>query len=544
MYLMATCAYKTTYVEKNGEPEKPYECTEEALAGQDRCHFHNRKYSLANSDLVMDKFWKHIKYTIYNNDQSKALMCVGFHIPGELNFDLLTPEILIYTEEKKKSDPNFNPKKFIDSAYFTRAEFHQKVTFKDFKFHGYANFHYARFHKHAIFSNTKFLVEANFSNAHFMDNAYFTGTPRRSTDGESKFTTFEDNVIFYHAIFEKPAFFSGVEFKGYKTNFTHIDFKDDVDFDPSAYEKPMFPVKGYQELPIKFDDTTFRKRVRFLGEPASPLFLGSISLKSVDLTNAVFHNVSWIKTGIVWKRNAILDELRLPYIKSPNFDDVSGIYNQLRKNYEANLFYDDASDFYVGNMEIIRKKLSRSNIWKKEKVWEKTRTDKRWRWERKLWRQDEDPRRWTDGEWKSEEAKWIWEEKQKRSLDKQGIRDRFKAGVYWMYRLLNQYGESTFVPLLVWTPLIITIFAGLRYYDSCVVFQNPQISQAIPIPEKYIGCDFPGEFVNSLFAYFQFPLEEGWDRFLDTIERIVSAPILAIAIKSFALTKRFETAIR
>ena len=107
-----------------------------------------------------------------------------------------------------------------------------------------------------------------------------------------------------------------------------------------------------------------------------------------------------------------------------------------------------------------------------------------------------------------------------------------------MYKLLNQYGESTFVPLLVWTPLIITIFAGLRYNDACFVYQN------IPSLEKFIECDFPRELINSLFAYFQFPLEEGWDHFLDTIERIVSAPILAVAIKSFALTKRFETAIR
>jgi hypothetical protein len=51
-----------------------------------------------------------------------------------------------------------------------------------------------------------------------------------------------------------------------------------------------------------------------------------------------------------------------------------------------------------------------------------------------------------------------------------------------------------------------------------------------------IECNIMQDFVDSLFAYFQFPFEGGYDDFLDTLERIVSAPILALAIKSFALT--------
>ena len=44
------------------------------------------------------------------------------------------------------------------------------------------------------------------------------------------------------------------------------------------------------------------------------------------------------KNRFTWKRNAIIDELRLRHMKNPNFKEISGIYNQLRKNYEANLF--------------------------------------------------------------------------------------------------------------------------------------------------------------------------------------------------------------
>ena len=566
---MTKCEYQTDYVEKNDpnmkEKKRLYECKLPAVGtdiitepfsfssdssllnkktkvnklycddikAKSFCHFHNRDYALNNEEKVMQKFCDHIKSITYDKTEETIsspansvkrfgfpidpVMCIGFHIPGELNFD---------------------GKKFTNPIYFTRAEFYKKVTFKDFTFYGYANFHYARFHNKAIFSNTCFNAEANFSNCSFQKDAYFTGTPEKgSGEPDSKpeiRTTFNDDVNFYHSTFHENAFFSGAKFinkkesKDYSVNFTHINFKGEADFDSSAYDTSIFPslkdedkgkpskvIKDDRPPPVKFDDTTFRERVRFMGETSHPLYLGLVSLKGVDLTNALFHNVEWLKIGFIWKRNAIFDELRLHHMVDRNYHEVSGIYNQLRKNYEANLYYDDASDFYVGNMETIKMKLSKSEIRK-----------------RKL-----DPAGKPVLDHKDKPVK-MW------SIRKQGIRDRFKAGVYWMYRLLNQYGESTFVPLLVWTPLIITIFAGLRYYDTCFVYQNPQISQVIPVPEKYIECDFPREFVNSLFAYFQFPLDEGWDRFLDTIERIVSAPILAIAIKSFALTKRFETAIR
>jgi hypothetical protein len=56
-------------------------------------------------------------------------------------------------------------------------------------------------------------------------------------------------------------------------------------------------------------------------------------------------------------------------------------------------------------------------------------------------------------------------------------------------------------------------------------------------------CDLPQNLIDSFFAYFQFPLEND-NETLVSVERVISAPILALAIKSFALTKRFETAIR
>jgi hypothetical protein len=42
-----------------------------------------------------------------------------------------------------------------------------------------------------------------------------------------------------------------------------------------------------------------------------------------------------------------------------NYQDVSRIYNQLRKNYESKLLFNEASNFFVGEMEAIRRSLLR-----------------------------------------------------------------------------------------------------------------------------------------------------------------------------------------
>jgi hypothetical protein len=46
--------------------------------------------------------------------------------------------------------------------------------------------------------------------------------------------------------------------------------------------------------------------------------------------------------------------------------------------------------------------------------------------------------------------------------------------------------------------------------------------------------------VDSAAAYFQFPRGDPPTN-LDIVERVISLPILGMAIKSFALTKRFES---
>ncbi len=91
--------------------------------------------------------------------------------------------------------------------------------------------------------------------------------------------------------------------------------------------------------------------------------------------------------------------------KNGNYEEVSKIYNQLRKNYESKLLFNVASNFFIGEMEAIRKSLSNGTA-----------------------------------------------------------RQKLSSIPYSLYKLLALYGESYFLPLIVWTPATILVFLLLRHY--------------------------------------------------------------------------------
>ena len=100
--------------------------------------------------------------------------------------------------------------------------------------------------------------------------------------------------------------------------------------------------------------------MRFIGVPENNqlLDLGLVSFKGVDLSNVEFHNVRWLKPKrSFFPRYMIIDEALLGKSKNTNYEEVSKIYNQLRKNYESNLLFNEASNFFIGEMEAIRKSL-------------------------------------------------------------------------------------------------------------------------------------------------------------------------------------------
>ena len=512
---MTECGYSHEYnVDK--DEKVLYKCPRKSVDGIKgaRCEFHNKIYAddKNNHSSIMNNLRSLIK-----NNSDPSLECIGFYIPETLDI----PEILgdINTEERMDDEKNGKKKiEFSKPVYFSFAKFNGKANFRDVIFHGNAGFSYTKFNKEAIFSNAQFEREAGFSNAVFSNKAYFNGKSKRERNASTRMK-FKGYVNFFNATFKDKVDFSGCKLEGCegypdsKASFTHINFEGDVLFSCAMYSSSIFPpndekkedmksdekkdteherdillyrmIKGKKSPIIKFDDTVFLGKARFGGDVTTPLQLGLVSFKGVDLTNITFGSVQWLKKGRFWRRNAIVDE----FIRNENdkkeflaketkstrginagfFDEISGIYNQLRKNYEARLSFREASDFYIGDMEMTRRKLSEHS---------------------------------------------------------HNAGEKFTGIVYGMHKYLNLYGESTFIPLAIWSPIFIALFALIRFYEG-------------DWDVNTLGQNF----IESLFAYFQFPLPTDNSDWV-SVERIVSAPILAIAIKSFALTKRFETAIR
>ena len=135
-------------------------------------------------------------------------------------------------------------------------------------------------------------------------------------------------------------------------------------FDPSKHgnhglrENHHFQKKT--EIPIRFNYSTFKKRVRLAGRSNSKINLESISWLGVDLTNFEFYNTKWQKADFPTYRKMIVNEKLLE--ENKNFDEVTQIYNQLRKNFESKLLFNDSSDFFIGELESVRKALVKGTI--------------------------------------------------------------------------------------------------------------------------------------------------------------------------------------
>jgi len=247
---------------------------------------------------------------------------------------------------------------------------------------------------------------------------------------------------------------------------TEKDYTKSLNFvlERSNNKKQLYFINDFtvspNNIPLGFDYSTFRKRVRFIGSPNNPISLTGVSFKGIDLSNFEFHNVGWIEKREVFKqRKIVIDELFDR--RFGNFEEISKIYNQLRKNYESKLLFNEASNFFVGEMEAIRK------------------------------------------------SKWY----SNKSISK------LNTIQYLVYKYLALYGESIKLPLLIWMPIIIAIFASLQ------IEWNKNISLLDSIKESF-------------FNFFPIPTNSPLSHDLSAVEKIISIPILGLAF--IALRRRFE----
>ena len=457
------CDYKATYYDYEKENWVSYKCTLEP--SKPRCMFHDGSSYKSRPDDVRNEFYKMVDDAIQNN---QPLYCIGFNLPDITVNGIKFVKPVYFSNAKFQQQADFSYATFQQADFsgakfqqvdFSRTTFHQQAYFSGSTFQQ-ANFSRAIFQQvdfsRAIFQQANFLgstfqqayfssakfQQANFSFAIFQQQVDFSGATFQQANFSSAIfqqayfsrTTFHQQANFLGATFHQQANFSSAKFQQanfssaifhQQVDFSGATFHQQVDFSGSTFQQANFSFADFigevefinttfpnedrtnKHIPIRFDYSTFRSRVRFIGKSDKPLDLSNVSFKGVDLDKVEFHNVKWREDKVLWfiKRNIVADELFMDELK--NYQEVSRIYNQLRKNYEMHLHFTEASHFFIGEMEAIR-----------------------------------------------------------RSLWSKGIGGKLASIPYLLYKYIALYGENVLLPLVLWTPIIIAGFAVWRILVS------------------------------------------------------------------------------
>jgi len=252
--------------------------------------------------------------------------------------------------------------------YFWNTVFDHDVRFDGAKFRG-----------PAIFNNVTFKKDVSFENAEFHDTTIFLSP------------VFEGRAEFEGAIFKNPQDpktrglyvpLTACTFKG-KTSFKNTVFETGVDLTKSVFEDEVI-FEGTDLRGVNyFVSVTFAKGANFKvrrgpqGEKANVFFLDVKTRPGVELVfkdmnlsgwalthtraieNAVFLHVDWEDKNEL-RRKHTWDEIvargNITGVReSITYDDVAEVYRRLRLNYENRLAYEGASDFHIGQMEMMLK---------------------------------------------------------------------------------------------------------------------------------------------------------------------------------------------
>ncbi|KAF0208124.1 MAG: hypothetical protein FD171_1281 [Actinobacteria bacterium] len=267
---------------------------------------------------------------------------------------------------------------FCEAMAFEGVTVSGLAYFRDASFLGGVSFKGTRFNSRLNFQGVTVDGDANFRGMTCRgDIAYFEGTEFTSQGASVDFSNsrFGGDAIFKFLNCRGWMTFTRAEFSGY-TNFWGSDI-DSIRMDHAVFEgltrlealsTSNFDLtscvfKNLTELEIQFQPQT---DPTFANEPVLVLRnvipgdylrvantdLSKASFLGTDLSNCTFTDVTWPRIG---KRQAAADEIQLLggsqwYDLTP--DSVAEVYRGLRRNLESRLAYHQASDFYVGEMEM------------------------------------------------------------------------------------------------------------------------------------------------------------------------------------------------
>jgi len=290
------------------------------------------------------------KKLIAERDETVELDCKGFVFP---------PNLKVLEGKIWDRNINFAGAKFLGQADFELKTFKKKVNFSWAEFDFGGEFDGAVFEEtpvfiHTVFGSRKYTSKlwASFAGTHFEKGALFWGCE------------FNAEAYFVDLVTSGDLIFKSVEFRDSAT-FKRAIFGSNVHFIrvvknmEKTYPGPVFEIIRVIEpaAEVDFTEVTVEKGKRLLFKgfdvpPVTRIDLGEWAFADTEaIENANFIDVDWFGNGDP-KRKHTLDEKRAKK-GDPPFETAAEVYRRLRLNYERRLAYEGASDFHIGQMEML-----------------------------------------------------------------------------------------------------------------------------------------------------------------------------------------------
>jgi hypothetical protein len=304
------CSYTTEYFNLDFRREEKYRCPYDEHS-EGRCKLHLKEYACdkKNKEELIGLLSREVEEA---DKSGSALKWIGYHIPFGVT-----------VSDKIKVDV------YLDEAIFLGA----------------VDFSSSIFERYASFSSAIFKQDVDFSSATFNGKADY------------QFATFTQIVDFSDTEFKKLAYFANSTFSRDVT-FKGAKFNQRADFSAATFNERVLFVQNSITQEINFLTAFFKEQeqVSFDGD------LSKASFPQVDITRVRFEEkVVWGKNDFIIYDEHIIEKSLvenaryLTDIRHISLESVIAEYRNLRENYEYNLRYEEAGQFFIREMELRRK---------------------------------------------------------------------------------------------------------------------------------------------------------------------------------------------
>ena len=308
----------------------PIKCSRNRFQNSDFCIFHEPKVTVSHTYFL--KFIAHLKQLHKNKDGN----WLGFKFPKFMSINSLEIDYPINLQWAE-----------VEDVFLEKVKFQQEVNLQKAIFKGEAKFQTVTFDESVNFSNTIFKSDTSFF-AHFNNKATFS------------FCDFNNRVSF-------GGNFNDQCFLGQSTFRDSATFRGGRDIVLSIGNSNKNPqstkVRRLFSSEVHMQDVDFRRpnRVKFIGVDLNNAHVVGTDMRGVHLYDVNFYQPSL-------KRQGIFDEIHLNNSSDLEYKNyinprIEEGYRNIRVALEENKNYQSATDFYIGEMEIRRK---RSSFLKKE----------------------------------------------------------------------------------------------------------------------------------------------------------------------------------